>query len=105
MIIDITDTIKLNNYINKDKVILYFTAKWCGPCRNISPVYMQLSTQYKNVSFCKLDVDAEDNKTIMDKLNIESLPTFVFFHKGSEVDRFTGSNSEMLKNKINQLFL
>lgn len=102
--LDIKDEKSLEQVMTHDFVILYFTAKWCGPCRNISPVFMQLSTQYKNVSFCKLDVDINENKPIVDKYHIEGLPTFVFYKNGLEMDRFTGSNIEMLKNKISEYY-
>jgi thioredoxin 1 len=98
--LEIKDEKSLNQVMSNEYVILYFTAKWCGPCRNISPVFMQLSTQYKNIFFCKIDVDITENKPIVDKYHVEGLPTFIFYKNGLEVDKFTGSNIELLKNRV-----
>jgi thiol-disulfide isomerase/thioredoxin len=40
------------------QVIVDFSAVWCGPCQMIGPFFGQLSTQYANVVFLKVDVDA-----------------------------------------------
>lgn len=37
-----------------------FTATWCGPCRMIGPVFEELSGQYPQLIFVKVDVDACD---------------------------------------------
>jgi thioredoxin 1 len=39
-------------------VIVDFSAVWCGPCQMIGPVFVQLSSQYDNIVFLKVDVDA-----------------------------------------------
>ncbi|KAH7569681.1 hypothetical protein JRO89_XS06G0240900 [Xanthoceras sorbifolium] len=37
--------------------IYYFTAAWCGPCRFISPVIVELSKKYPHVTTYKIDID------------------------------------------------
>ena len=49
----LTDTeVKLENILsqNFEKIVLYFTATWCGPCKTISPVVEELAndSDYKN---------------------------------------------------------
>ncbi|XP_019951392.1 thioredoxin b [Paralichthys olivaceus] len=75
-------------------VVVDFTATWCGPCKMIGPYFVELSNEYPNVVFLKVDVDeAED---VSSSCDIKCMPTFVFFKNGEKVDDFAGANREKL---------
>lgn len=40
------------------QVLVDFSATWCGPCQMIGPYFGQLSTEFPNLVFLKIDVDA-----------------------------------------------
>ncbi len=80
-------------------LILDAWASWCAPCRAMSPIFEELSKEMKNIKFAKLNVD--ENTEIASKLGIMSIPTFIIFKDGSEVDRIIGANSKaVMKSKI-----
>ncbi|KAG6484000.1 hypothetical protein ZIOFF_060793 [Zingiber officinale] len=38
-------------------MVIDFSASWCGPCRMIEPVFREMSNQYTDAVFLKIDVD------------------------------------------------
>lgn len=39
------------------QIIANFSASWCGPCRQIAPLYVELSKKYPQLVFLTVDVD------------------------------------------------
>lgn len=39
------------------KMVIHFTAAWCGPCRTMDPVIREFAGIYAGVEFIKIDVD------------------------------------------------
>lgn len=89
---------------NAHKAILKVTAKWCGPCQRIHSEFVHLCvTNSDNFSAFILDVDdaeAEegDSKHLLQLLNATSLPTFVTFERGVEVQRCCGARMDSVRS-------
>lgn len=79
-------------------VVVDFWASWCGPCQNIKPKYSAMSDRFKKATFLSVDVDAA--KAIAQKYGVSSMPTFVFFRAGREIDRFSGADENRLEQLI-----
>ncbi|VVB02143.1 unnamed protein product [Arabis nemorensis] len=84
--------------------IFYFTAAWCGPCRFISPVIVELSEQYPDVTTYKVDIDEGGLSNTISKLNITAVPTLQFFKEGSKKEEIVGADVAKLKNLMEQLY-
>lgn len=39
------------------KIVIYFTASWCGPCKSIQPAVNEFAEKYEDVEIIKIDVD------------------------------------------------
>ena len=63
-------------------------ATWCGPCRMLAPVFEQLSLEYPDVKFCKINVDEEPELTKM--FNVQSIPTVALVKDNTFVDLLVG---------------
>jgi len=73
---------------SSEKCIIDFYATWCGPCKAMNPVLESLETDLGEGKIYKVDVDK--NRDLVEKLGIRSVPTFLFFENGEEVNRKTG---------------
>lgn len=84
------DTVVLQS---KVPVILDVYATWCGPCRNMAPIFERVSNEFEEkIVFAKMDYDKSEK--LAQKLGVTMLPTFVIYNKGSKTDFITGSLQE-----------
>mgnify|MGYP001941876296 FL=1 len=67
-------------------------ASWCGPCRQFAPVYEKVSESHPDVTFAKLDTEA--NQGLAAALEIQAIPTLMAFRDGILVFRNAGSLPE-----------
>jgi len=79
-----------------------FTAAWCGPCKQLAPVFTQLQSSFPDVIFETIDVD--QNKDLALKSFVTSIPTVIFEKDGITKQRFTGVQPKsMYVDTINSL--
>ncbi len=64
-------------------------ATWCGPCKQLSPIIDQISTEYEGrMTVGKLDAD-ESRATVND-LGVRNIPTVILYKDGEPIDRLAG---------------
>jgi thioredoxin 1 len=72
-------------------MILYFTADWCGPCKQTKPIVEELNREQIMAKFFIIDVDSEIEMT--QDFEIRSVPTFIVMKDNKEVHRSTGAKT------------
>lgn len=55
-------------------------ASWCGPCRQFAPVYEKASEAHGDITFAKIDTEAEPQ--LAGGAQISSIPTLMAFRDG-----------------------
>ena len=90
--------------INSEGVVLVdFYAKWCTPCKVLSPVMDELGDEFSGrAKICKADVD--ENSDLVGNLTIASVPSILIFKSGQVVNRFSGLRTkDDLKNDLEKI--
>ena len=74
-----------------DKPILAdFWANWCGPCKMMAPVLLELAKAWKG-RLTVINVDTEAKPDLAARFRISAIPTLILFKGGEEVHRMQGA--------------
>ena len=96
------------NIIEKNNIVVIdFYTDWCGPCKQMSPLYEQFSKDFPNITFCK---ESLETNYAGKPERIKAVPCFYFFYNNQWVKNLTikGANIDKLREnltKLNEKFL
>ena len=86
-------------------VFVDFWAGWCGPCKRFAPVYEEASERYSDITFGKVDTEAQVE--IAQAFGISSIPTVMAVRDGvvlySEPGALPAATLEDLIGQVNAL--
>lgn len=87
--------------LENEKVIVQFSASWCGNCKIMKPKFKKMATENENISF--VIVDAENSPESRKLANVSNLPTFATFVNGKLVNEIQTNKSEILSDLLKEI--
>jgi thioredoxin 1 len=101
MLIELNEDTLQDLVSNNEKVVVQFSATWCGNCKIMKPKFKKLATENENVTF--VIVDAENSPESRKLADVSNLPTFATFVYGKLVNEVQTNKSEILTELVNEI--
>lgn len=86
---------------SKSKVVVQFSATWCGNCRIMKPKFKKLATELQDVTF--VIADAEKFPESRKLADVSNLPTFATYVGGKKQNQAQTNKFDVLKDLINEI--
>jgi thiol-disulfide isomerase/thioredoxin len=101
MLIELNEDTLQDLVSKNEKVIVQFSASWCGNCRIMKPKFKKLASENDNLTFVL--VDAENSPESRKLANVSNLPTFATFVNGKLVNETQTNKAEVLAELVNEI--
>lgn len=62
--------------------------EWCPPCSKMEPILTEIADEYPAINILTMNPDISEDFCRF--LNVQTVPTFIVFKDGDEVNRFIG---------------
>lgn len=101
MLIELNEDTLQDLVSNNEKVIVQYSASWCGNCRIMKPKFKKMASENENLTFVL--VDAENSPESRKLANVSNLPTFATFVNGVLVNETQTNKAEVLADLVNEI--
>jgi len=86
------------------KLLILFSADWCGPCKILKPQLDSLTNEIPGV-FPFYSIDVNDSEKVTKEFGIRNSPTGIILENGEEKTRFLGAKPKDQIKKLLEKFL
>lgn len=103
MLIELNEDTLQNLVETNAKVVVQFSASWCGNCRIMKPKFKKMASENETISFVL--VDAENTPESRKLANVSNLPTFATFVNGKLLNETQTNKAEVLAELVSEIVL
>jgi thiol-disulfide isomerase/thioredoxin len=101
MLIELNEDTLQNLVETNEKVVVQYSASWCGNCRIMKPKFKLFASQNEDMTFVL--VDAENSPESRKLANVSNLPTFATFVNGKLVNQTQTNKAEVLAELVEEV--
>ena len=101
MLIDLNEDTLADLVAKNEKVVVQYSASWCGNCRIMKPKFKMMASQNEAVPFVM--VDAEKFPESRKLAKVDNLPTFATFKNGVLVNQTQTNKAEVLAELVAEI--
>ena len=81
-------------------VVAKFYGNWCGPCKMVANILEDIADD-EFIGLKLVEIDVDKCMTLAKQFGVMSVPTFVVFKDGAELDKVVGFRN---RNQLTELF-
>jgi len=89
----------MEEIIDQDNAVVYFSAEWCGPCKQLKPQYAKAAVIDKDTHYYLVDVDKVEPQYLT-QYGIQSIPQIFEMNKGIISKKITSKTAETILTEL-----
>lgn len=100
LVINVKSDDEIRHYVSTNAVtLIYIWAEWCGPCKRMGPLYINLAKKYSKPGVCMfLKEDVELG--LKSSADVKGVPYIKIFKHGRLVDSVVGADIKEVEQKL-----
>ena len=95
--------LKITNDVSEfqaeNECVVYFTATWCNPCKQLKPHYGRVSVIDPDTNYYLVDVDSID-QDVLKSYNVLSIPQIFVMEKGKIINTILARTTESILEEL-----
>ena len=92
----------MKEVINEEHAIVYFTAEWCNPCKQLKPQFARVAVIDADTSYYMVDVD-QIGAEYLTQYNIQSIPQIFEMNNGIVNKKIIGRTSDDILTEMGKI--
>jgi thioredoxin 1 len=101
MLIELNEDTLGNLIIENEKVVVQYSASWCGNCRIMKPKFKKMAIENETMTFVLIDAEKAPNSRKL--ANVSNLPTFATFVNGKLLNETQTNKADVLAELVSEI--